>query len=166
MFVQVYFFCFHLLPLLNVIIYIYTHSFLKVGVWSISREVFLKHLQVVVMCYLLLILFYIKFLLYISVGSSWGSYPHTPNWGAWWANLRSNQCKHKDLCENRKGKNHGGRGFHYNSEKITMVIALSHALRFLGLINPPLLLEVIYYLYKWVFLDKIESCCIWITAPI
>jgi len=43
-----------------------------------------------------------------------------------------------------------GRGFHYNSEKITMVTAWSRALGFLRLIDRPLSLEGVYYLYRWV----------------
>ena len=46
------------------------------------------------------------------------------------------------------------RGFHYNSEKITMVISLSHALGFLSLFDPPLLVGG-DLLFIRVFLDKI-----------
>ena len=55
-------------------------------------------------------------------------------------NLRSNQRKHKALRENPKRKNCRGereKGFHYNSGKITMIIALSHALGFLGFVDRP-----------------------------
>ena len=59
----------------------------------------------------------------------------------------------------RKGKiTEKERGFRYNSEKITMVIASSNVLRFLGLIDrPPLSMEGISYLNKWVSLYRITE---------
>ena len=39
------------------------------------------------------------------------------------------------------------KGFHYNSEKITMVAVWSHALGLLALIDPSPLIGGVYYLY-------------------
>ena len=66
-----------------------------------------------------------------------GEFVHAPKLMRLLTNMRSNQRKHKDLRENPKGKTHGEgeRGFHYNSRKITMVIALSHALGFLSFVD-------------------------------
>ena len=49
--------------------YVYFFIFLKVGVWLFSREVYAKHLQEVVICYLLSICFILIFLPHILIFS-------------------------------------------------------------------------------------------------
>ena len=100
----------------------------------------------------------------VAVGDSWGIYPRTKIGEIDKGIKDQTSANTKIYVETLKGKTTEGReGFQYNSWKITMVIALSYALGFLGFVDRPPRWKRSTIYTCGCFLYKIsESDCIWI----